>query len=102
MATIYHITTASEWNEAKERGFYEAPSLKAEGFIHCSEAAQVAGVLQRYYTGQTGLVKLHIDTNKLEAPLKYEVAPSINETFPHVYGLINTDAVVDVEDVAGA
>ena len=40
-----------------------------------------------------------IDTEKLTSPLKYELAPSINENFPHVYGSINVDAVVGVENV---
>ena len=47
---------------AQEKGFYEAASLKTEGFIHCSEEHQVAGVLERYFENKTGLVKLVIDT----------------------------------------
>ena len=34
MAIIYHITSESEWKQAVERGYYEALSLKDEGFIH--------------------------------------------------------------------
>jgi uncharacterized protein (DUF952 family) len=30
MPIIYHVTTAAEWNAAKEAGAYESPSLKAE------------------------------------------------------------------------
>ena len=99
MAIIYHVTTSKEWNRAKEQGFYEASSLHTEGFIHCSEASQVKGVLERYFAGKKDLVKLVIDTDKLTSPLKYELAPSINEDFPHVYGSINVDAVVGVEIV---
>ena len=99
MPIIYHVTTAAEWKAAQEKGFYEAASLKAEGFIHCSEANQVKGVLERYYPGKNNLVKLVIDTEKLRAPLKYELAPSINEDFPHIYGEINTSAVIDVEEI---
>jgi len=97
MQHIYHITTAANWKAAQEQGYYEAPSLQVEGFIHCSTEHQVAGVLQRYYQNQTGLLKLVIDPTKLTHELKYEVSPSINEQFPHVYGIINLDAVVDVE-----
>ena len=96
---IYHITSIPEWEEAKQKGFYEAPSLHTEGFIHCSEADQVKGVLERYYAGKNNLLKLVIDTEKLSAPLKYELAPSVNENFPHIYGPINLDAVVQVETV---
>lgn len=97
MAIVYHVTTKDEWKQAVQQGFYEAPSLKSEGFIHCSESQQVAGVLQRYYSGKTDLLKLVIDTDKLTSRLQYDVAPSINELFPHVYGPINLDAVIAVE-----
>ncbi|MDX1937558.1 MAG: DUF952 domain-containing protein [Flavihumibacter sp.] len=96
MPLIYHVTTAANWAAAQESGAYEVASLKAEGFIHCSKEEQVAGVLQRYYAGQTNLVKLVIDTDKLKPSFIYEWSPSTADTFPHVYGPINTDAVVDV------
>ena len=94
---IYHITTKANWENALLEGFYESPSLKTEGFIHNSTAAQVQGVLDRYYAGQSDLVKLHIDETKLTAELKYELAPSINELFPHIFGVLNIDAVVKIE-----
>jgi uncharacterized protein (DUF952 family) len=99
MPIIYHITTKTEWNKAKKRGFYEHPSLKEEGFIHCSEELQVAGVLERYFQGMTGLVKLVIDTGKLKSHYVQEWSPSTRDTYPHVYGTINTDAVLRVEPV---
>lgn len=101
MAIIYHITTQTLWDAAQKKKSYTAPSLDTEGFIHCSEARQVAGVLERYYKGQTSLLKLHIQTLILDSPLKYEMAPSINEEFPHIYGPINLNAVVKVERVEG-
>jgi len=97
MPIIYHITTAEAWQAAQESGQYEAPSLKDEGFIHCSEAYQVSGVLERYFTGKTNLVKLFIDTDKLENQYVQEWSPSVKDTFPHVYGTINTSAVIMVE-----
>lgn len=96
MPIIYHVTTASDWNAAKEKGFYDHPSIKAEGFIHCSQEHQVAGVLKRYFDGQGDLVKLVIDTDKLTSKFVFDWSPSTADTFPHVYGPINTDAVIDV------
>jgi uncharacterized protein (DUF952 family) len=96
MPIIYHITTAEEWKTAEQEGFYEAPSLKSEGFIHCSEENQIAGVLERYFEGQTDLVKLVIDTDKLKSRYVQEWSPSIRDTFPHIYGPINLDAVEEV------
>ena len=40
---------------------------------------------------------LQVDPDRLHAPLKVEVGEvETGETFPHVYGPINLDAVVDV------
>lgn len=99
MTLIYHITTNSEWKDAVNKGFYTTPSLKTEGFIHCSKEEQVKGVLGRYFSGKNDLVKLTIDTEKLQSELQYDVAPSVNEEFPHVYGPINLDAVTAVEKI---
>ena len=96
MPIIYHVTAAAEWKAAQEKGFYETASLKAEGFIHCSEEHQVAGVLERYFSGQDHLLKLVIDTTKLSSRYVQEWSPSTHDTFPHIYGPINLDAVVDV------
>jgi len=96
---IYHVTTKAAWQKALVDGSYSAPSLESEGFIHNSTEAQVAGVLERFYKNQTDLLLLHIDESKLTAPLKYELAPSINESFPHIFGLINVEAVVAVVDI---
>lgn len=99
MATIYHLTTCQEWLEAKRKGQYEAPSLAEEGFIHCSEERQVSGVLERYFHGQTGLLKLQIETERLTSPLYYDWSPSLEDTFPHIYGPINLDAVTREEEI---
>ncbi len=96
MPIIYHITSAAAWKTALEKGKYESPALPEEGFIHCSQEHQVPGVIERYYSGASELVKLVIDTDKLQSKFIYEWSPSTADTFPHVYGPINTDAVIDV------
>lgn len=96
MPIIYHVTSKQEWTKATENGFYESPSLAEEGFIHCSQENQVSGVLERYFAGKTDLVKLVVDTDKLTSKYIFEWSPSTQDTFPHVYGPINLEAVVDV------
>jgi len=99
MALIYHITTKSLWDNAQKLGSYEAPSLQKEGFIHCSQESQVAGVLERYFSGQSDLVKLSIETDLLESRFVFEWSPSSADTYPHIYGSINLDAVKNVTDL---
>lgn len=96
MPIIYHITTKQEWNKALKDGFYTSPSIAEEGFIHCSQENQVDGVLDRYFSGKKDLVKLVIDTDKLQSKIIFEWSPSLQDTFPHIYGTINTQAVISV------
>jgi uncharacterized protein (DUF952 family) len=104
---ILHITTRKAWIDATRAGRYSAASLETEGFIHCSTLKQVLPVAAKYYAGQTGLVLLEIDPAKLFAELKWEPPagggppPGVPEgdVFPHVYGPINPDAVVQVVDL---
>lgn len=99
MGLIYHITTREAWTKACETGYYVTPSLKEEGFIHCSELSQVEDIKSRFYAGIQDLVLLTIDTEKLTSQLIFEWSPSVQNTFPHVYGPINADAVVEVRTV---
>lgn len=96
---IYHVTPKSQWLKALEEGFFTEDSLQKEGFIHMSTKEQVAGVLERYYKNIPDLVLLHVDENLLKSKLQYDLSPSIQESFPHVYGKINLDAVVEVETI---
>jgi uncharacterized protein (DUF952 family) len=92
---IYHVTTQKEWEQAKMNGEYKPAGFDTEGFIHCSIERQVPGVLDRFYKGQTGLIKLKIEKAKLQRPLLFELATDLDELFPHIYGALNLDSVVE-------
>ena len=103
--TILHITSRAEWLAAQARGIYEAPSLMSEGFIHCSTEEQVLAVADAFYHGQSGLVLLEVDGSRLTSDLRWEPpsgppAPGISasDLFPHIYGPLNVDAVVEALD----
>lgn len=99
MSRIYHVTTKAAWQKALQQQQYVAPSLHTEGFIHCSLPQQLAGVLQRYYQNEPDLLVLEIDAGKLQHKLQYDMSPSVNELFPHVYGPINLDAVINIQPI---
>jgi len=99
MSTIFHITTKAEWEAAKRKGFYNTLSLREEGFIHCSEDRQISGVLNRYFQNKKDLVKLVVETEKLKSPYFFDWSTSVEDTFPHVYGPINIDAVKEIVPV---
>src|ERR1700756_4558047 len=74
---IYHIAARADWERALCDGAYvtstRGVTLAEQGYIHASEAAQVAGVANAFYTG-TGedLVLLVIDPARVEAEIRYE------------------------------
>ena len=93
---IFHLTPKKDWKQAITKGFYDTDSLYQEGFIHCSSNNQIMSTLHRYFENETDIMLLVIDESKLQSPLKYEPAKSIPEMFPHIYGPINLDAVIEV------
>ena len=104
---IFHITPRTDWEAAQAKAEYIADSLNSEGFIHCSTLSQVLPVAEKYYKGQDGLVLLMIEPTLLSSDLKWEdpsggaPPPGVPEgdLFPHIYGPINLDAVVNVFDL---
>lgn len=117
MTLIFHIATRDAALLARQSGEYRAESLSSEGFIHFSGSHQVLWVAQRFYAGQHALVLLAVDPSRLRATLKYEgpvhlgaVSPenedltgderlnNNSDTFPHLYGPLNFDAVVAIYD----
>ncbi|MBN3876329.1 MAG: DUF952 domain-containing protein [Nostoc sp. JL23] len=97
MNTILHITKRQQWEQAKNLGTYRADSLNSEGFIHCSKSTQILKVAKRFFDNQKELVLLLIDSEKVQAEIRYEPA-EIGELFPHIYGELNIDAVYQVID----
>ena len=94
---IYHIVLPEVWEKFKDEKFYEAESLRTEGFIHCSFAGQVEAVLQRYYTGAEKILLLEIEPEKLASKLVNEPSTG-GEIYPHIYGKVNTDAITGIEE----
>jgi uncharacterized protein (DUF952 family) len=93
----------SEWQEAVHRGTYEPASLGSEGFIHCSTAMQTLDTANRFFEGRQDLVLLSIDPERLAAACRWETPLNSGderrgELFPHVYGPLNLNAVIQVVD----
>ena len=104
MALIYHITAGADWEQARQDGSYELSTrgvtLAQQGFIHASTARQVTLVANAFYQGETGLVVLVIDTDRVEPEIRYEQPPGSSEAFPHIYGPLSVAAVVRVLPLA--
>lgn len=97
MSIILHITQRQQWEQAKLNQVYCGNTLDSEGFIHCSTPLQVLKVANTLFPNQQGLILLCIDSDKVQAEIKYE-GLEIEELFPHIYGPVNIDAVFKVLD----
>jgi uncharacterized protein (DUF952 family) len=93
MSLLLHITSRARWDRARFAGMYRTESLDTEGFIHCSTRDQVLGVANERFRGQSDLVLLCIESSRVQAPIQFD-ATETGERFPHIYGPLNTDAVI--------
>ncbi|MFD9421077.1 MULTISPECIES: DUF952 domain-containing protein [unclassified Streptomyces] len=98
---LLHLAEEPLWEAARGKGTYEMSTrdrtLQQEGFIHCSLPHQLAGVARMLYgADDRSLVVLVIDPGRLTVPVRYEAVVPGGEEFPHLYGPLPVDAVVDV------
>ena len=93
---IFHIAYEVDWERAQVTGEYMPASLQSEGFIHCSTSEQVEYAGKTHFKGETGLVLLEIDPEKLDVPVVYEDLYEVGEQFPHLYGVLPLPAVIAV------
>jgi uncharacterized protein (DUF952 family)/uridine phosphorylase len=96
MTIILHITPYEDWLAAQQGGEYRPASLDHEGFIHCSTPGQVVPVANNLYPAQRNLVLLCIERGRVSAPVRDEDCYETGQLFPHIYGPLNRDAVVQV------
>jgi uncharacterized protein (DUF952 family) len=91
--TIYKICDAALWRAAGRAGaFHGAPIDLADGYIHFSTAAQVAGTAAKHFAGMSGLVVVAVGAEDLGTALKWETSRG-GALFPHLYGALPLAAV---------
>lgn len=99
---IYHLAPAKRWGDWPESQAYIPTEYDTDGFIHCTVGdelmLQVANTFYRESSGD--FVLLVIDPSRVTASVKWEQSEDALATvFPHIYGPINRDAIVDVRQV---
>jgi len=93
---VYCITTKTKWALAQKQGEYVDESLETQGFIHCTYPHQLLGVANKHFKGVENLLILCIDPIQLTSHFVDENPSNLQDLYPHIYGVINLDAVVDV------
>lgn len=93
---IIHITNKKSWQKSRVDGYYVPEYLNEEGYIPCARPAQLIEVIAHIFQGREDLLMLCIDEEKVEADIKYEDLYDSGEKYPHIYGRLNLNAVLEV------
>ncbi len=92
MALIYKIVSAGLFG-AQGSAFPGAGVDLVDGFIHFSTGEQVRETAARHYFGQTDLLLVAVEAERLGPALKWEVSRG-GALFPHLYGELPRSAVL--------
>jgi len=102
MSLIYHMALASRWHSWPQNTPYLPEAYADDGFVHCTAGDELMiKVANSFYRSVPGnFLALVVDTGRLTSRLEWEApAPGdqLAPSFPHIYGPINLDAIVDVK-----
>jgi Uncharacterized protein conserved in bacteria len=90
---IFRIAAPDALAAAAAAGAFEGEAIDhADGFIHCSTRAQLAGTLAVHYAEAERVAVAEIDAAALGDTVKWEASRG-GEAFPHVHGVIPWAAV---------
>jgi uncharacterized protein (DUF952 family) len=95
---IYLLSSRKDYEAAIDNGNLYRDSLDVEGFIHASPQNQLTRVANKYYKSVNDLLVVVLDVKKIKPEVKWEKAAG--GLYPHIYGPLNMDSVVDVTPVS--
>lgn len=89
----YHLVPSPVWDASKASRWYTPEAYEADGFIHCTNGIdQLLDVANMFYASDSREFRvLILDVNKIASDLRYD---DEGRLFPHIYGPLNTDAVL--------
>lgn len=91
---IFKILRRPEWDAFRDAGETPgAPVDLADGFIHLSTAAQVAGTAAKHFAEESDLVLVALEADRLGAALRWEPSRG-GALFPHLYRSLALSEVV--------
>ena len=86
---VYKILSTREWDDAQKLGYINTDLDKKDGFIHFSNANQLAASLELYFSDHEEVILLLPCMRKIESNLKYEPTDADSKRkgfFAHLYG----------------
>ena len=93
-ATAWKVLTANQFAALESDGsFAGAPVDRDDGFIHLSSADQLAGTIDKHFSGQDGLWLVEVDLGALGDAVRWEPSRGGAE-FPHLYAPLPLSAAI--------
>lgn len=91
-----HLVPEPVWEAVRHCQTYQPEHYEADGFVHCTDGEQyLLGVANTFYRDdERPYVVLVLDVDRLQSPVRYDDPAQI---YPHIYGPVNLDAVVEVQ-----
>lgn len=94
-AIAYKVLTSEQLGILERDGRFDgAPVDLEDGFIHLSTAEQLAGTIEKHFAGQDDLEIVAVDLEALGEVVKWEESRG-GALFPHIYGPLTLDVVLD-------
>ncbi|EFC48867.1 predicted protein [Naegleria gruberi] len=102
---VYHLVSESAYlKDVQEHNGQYFNGDKRDGFLHMSIASEVEKSCKLYMHSVKDLIILKIDIKSLEArvssstvveKIAYDWVPARSNYFPHLYGLLPVECIVD-------
>jgi uncharacterized protein (DUF952 family) len=92
----YKIMSSAELERMRRDGEFRGSAADiADGYIHLSCASQLAGTLDKHFSGVDGLVLAAVELSRLGDAVRWEPSRG-GQLFPHIHGVLPMDAVLAV------
>lgn len=89
----YHLVPVPVWEESGGEPEYMPEAFEADGFIHCTNGLEPLRQMGNifYKNDDRKHLVLVLDTTRITSEVRYD---DPDEIYPHIYGPLNTDAVI--------
>jgi uncharacterized protein (DUF952 family) len=100
MTRVYKILSRPEWIAAADAGVFTGSAVDLrDGYIHLSTAGQAGETARLHFAGRDDLVLATFEADALGPALTWEPSRG-GELFPHLYGPLDTGAVLQVRPLS--
>ena len=91
---VYRLASGREWFIAEETGVVPGRDIDhRDGYLHLSRRHQVLPTADKHFADADDLLALEIPFATVADLIRFELAPSRGEEFPHLYGALRAEHV---------